>query len=229
MANISRTKKSAKWVYSFSPKGIDKTASKDKEYLINLLGGKGAHLMEMCQLKLPVPPGFVISTDVCSAFYENDQECPKALKTEVQKALGQLEKSSGKKFGAATNPLLISVRSGARVSMPGMMDTVLNLGLNDETVCGLIKVSHNERFAYDCYRRFIQMYSNVVLGVDHHEFEELLDHKKLSVNAARDTDLTAAHLKDLVAQYQALVKQKNRPHVSAESNGTIMGCHHGRI
>ena len=162
-----------KWVYSF---GGGKAEGKPS--MKNLLGGKGAGLAEMANLGLPVPPGFTITTEVCTFYYANKQQYPKDLKAQVEKALAQIGKIAGKTFGDKTNPLLVSVRSGARASMPGMMDTVLNLGLNDETVEALAKKSGDRRFAYDSYRRFITMYSDVVLGVGHEHFEELLDHHK---------------------------------------------------
>ncbi len=208
--NPNRKQNSPKkqWVFGFLG-GLSRLPGGDGESRVHLLGGKGAHLMEMCKLNLPVPPGLVISTEACISYYENQKKLPQNLTAQVAQALAGVEKATGKKFGDAGNPLLVSVRSGARVSMPGMMDTVLNLGLNDQTIFGLIKASHNERFAYDCYRRFIQMYSSVVLGIDHHEFEQILDHHKLSANAARDTDLTAAHLKAVILDYKKVVKQKS--------------------
>src|SRR5690554_2658049 len=148
-----------------------------KSDMKNLLGGKGANLAEMINLGIPVPAGFTITTEVCTAYYENNQEWPASLEEQVKESLQKVEGVMGAKFGDSDNPLLVSVRSGARVSMPGMMDTILNLGLNDLTVQGLIKKSNNERFAYDSYRRFIQMYSNVVLGSGHENFEELIEEK----------------------------------------------------
>ena len=166
--------KSGKWVYAF---GGGKAEGKSE--MKNLLGGKGSNLAEMANLGLPVPPGFTITTEVCTYYYANKQQYPKDLKDQVEKALTQVGKITGKVFGDKINPLLVSVRSGARASMPGMMDTVLNLGLNDETVEALAKKSGDRRFAYDSYRRFITMYSDVVLGVGHEHFEELLDiHKE---------------------------------------------------
>src|SRR5665213_1848539 len=163
-----------KWVYAF---GGGKAEGKPN--MRNLLGGKGAGLAEMANLGLPVPPGFTITTEVCTYYYANKQQYPKELRAQVEKALAQVGRITGKIFGDKSNPLLVSVRSGARASMPGMMDTVLNLGLNDETVTALAKQSGDRRFAYDSYRRFITMYSDVVLGVGHEHFEELLDrHKK---------------------------------------------------
>ncbi|MEY2728743.1 MAG: hypothetical protein RJA93_819, partial [Pseudomonadota bacterium] len=164
-----------KWVYQFNSSNCEGTVSQKP-----LLGGKGANLAEMGKLGLPVPPGFTITTEVCTEFYKNNQKYPDDLKVQVEDAIRNIEKILGKNFGDINNPLLVSVRSGARVSMPGMMDTVLNLGLNDKTVLGLIKKTNNETFAYDSYRRFIQMYSNVVLDVDHHNFEDLLDNYKLT-------------------------------------------------
>lgn len=196
-----------KYVYSFGD-GI----AEGKADMKNLLGGKGANLAEMCSLGLPVPPGFTISTEVCLAYYANKKELPKTLVSEVKKALSQVEKTVGATFGDAKNPLLVSVRSGARASMPGMMDTVLNLGLNDETVEGLAAKTGNARFAFDSYRRFIQMYADVVLGVDHYHFEELLEAKKTERNITLDTALTAEDLRALVAAYKAKVlEEKGAP------------------
>src|SRR5579864_2902917 len=164
-----------KWVYGFGGGSAEGRAE-----MRDLLGGKGAGLAEMSNLGLPVPPGFTITTEVCTYFYANGKSYPKDLAEQVSAALAALEKRLGAKFGDAGNPLLVSVRSGARASMPGMMDTVLNLGLNDRTVEGLGKRSGDPRFAYDSYRRFIQMYGQVVLGVEHHHFEELLENHKLN-------------------------------------------------
>ncbi len=158
----------AKWVYNFG-NGAAEGAAQMK----NLLGGKGANLAEMSNLGLPVPPGFTITTEVCTHYYKNDQSYPADLKAAVEGALARVGEIVGARFGDAAKPLLVSVRSGARASMPGMMDTVLNLGLNGETVAGLAKLTGDERFAFDAYRRFIQMYSNVVLGIDHGAFEEI--------------------------------------------------------
>ncbi|MEL6239596.1 MAG: PEP/pyruvate-binding domain-containing protein, partial [Pseudomonadota bacterium] len=189
-----------RWVYSFGREGADGDAS-----MKNLLGGKGANLAEMAKLGLPVPPGFTISTSVCTAFYELGEDYPSGLKQQVETALAQLETETGKRFGDADNPLLVSVRSGARASMPGMMDTVLNLGLNDETAAGLAKKA-GERFAYDSYRRFIQMYSNVVLGLGHDEFEHILDTFKDENEYRLDTELTAEDWKAVIVQYKAAVE-----------------------
>ena len=191
------------WVYSFGDGAADGRAD-----MRNLLGGKGANLAEMCINGLPVPPGFTITTEVCTEFYKNDHEYPADLKNQVNEAMAKIENTLGTKFGDAANPLLVSVRSGARASMPGMMDTVLNLGLNDETVQGLIAKSGNERFAYDSYRRFIQMYSDVVLGVEHYHFEELLEFKKQDCDVELDTELSADDLKALVESYKKKVEEE---------------------
>jgi len=191
-----------KWVYSFGDGSAEGRAE-----MRSLLGGKGANLAEMSNLGLPVPPGFTVSTEVCTAYYDNDENYPADLAGQVDEALLRIEEAVGAKFGDSQRPLLVSVRSGARASMPGMMDTVLNLGLNDQTVQGIAKISSNERFAWDSYRRFIQMYSDVVLGVEHHNFEELLDQLKAEKGVAGDTDLDAADLKRLVGMYAALVER----------------------
>ena len=174
----------------------------------NLLGGKGANLAEMTSIGLPVPPGFTISTEVCTYYYANGETYPTSLNDEVEGNLKQVEQIMERTFGDAKNPLLVSVRSGARASMPGMMDTILNLGLNDTTVQGIIAQSGDERFAYDAYRRFVQMYSDVVMGMDKHVLEHLLELKKAEKNVHLDTDLTAADWKDLVAQFKAKIKQE---------------------
>lgn len=172
-----------------------------------LLGGKGANLAEMTRIGLPVPPGFTISTEACAHFYKNDQSWPEGLEEEVKKNLKALEEKTGKKFGDPNNPLLVSVRSGAPASMPGMMDTILNLGLNDEVMKGLIHLTANERFAYDCYRRFVQMFGNVVMGVDHSKFEAILDEVKEEVGVKLDTDLDAEALKKIIEKYKRLYKE----------------------
>jgi pyruvate,orthophosphate dikinase len=195
------------WVYSFGGGGADGDAS-----MKNLLGGKGANLAEMSALGLPVPPGFTITTEACTHFYKNGSAYPDDLKGQLDAALKTVETLVGKTFGDAANPLLVSVRSGARASMPGMMDTVLNLGLNDATVQGLATLSGDERFAFDSYRRFIQMYSNVVLGLDHHMFEEILDDAKDRVGANVDTDLTAGDWREVVGEYKnAVERELGRP------------------
>ncbi|MEG3178613.1 pyruvate, phosphate dikinase [Sphingomonas sp. RB3P16] len=178
----------------------------------NLLGGKGANLAEMASIGLPVPPGFTISTDFCAVYYDEGGQFPQGLRDEVATGIGHIEGVTGKRFGNAADPLLVSVRSGARASMPGMMDTVLNLGLNDQTVEGLATTSGDARFAWDSYRRFIQMYSDVVLELDHDAFEEALEIAKEDRGYFLDTDLTADDLRALVAEYKALVeKQWGKP------------------
>ena len=192
-----------KWVYSF---GGGRAEGKPDQR--NLLGGKGAGLAEMANLGLPVPPGFTITTEVCTYYYAHEKQYPKELEAQVDKALAEVGRITGKVFGDRDNPLLVSVRSGARASMPGMMDTVLNLGLNDETVEALAKKSGDKRFAYDSYRRFITMYSDVVLGVGHEHFEELLDHHKERQNYSLDTDLTADDWAELVERYKKRVQDE---------------------
>ncbi|MGE5546969.1 MAG: pyruvate, phosphate dikinase [Solirubrobacterales bacterium] len=192
-----------KWVYGFGGGRAEGRAD-----MKNLLGGKGANLAEMANLGIPVPPGFTITTEVCTYYYDNNETYPETLKAEVMEALARVEEIMGVKFGDNANPLLVSVRSGARASMPGMMDTILNLGLNDVSVEGLAKCSNDPRFAYDSYRRFIQMYSNVVLDVDHHNFEEILDVVKEDKNYRLDTELTADDWKAVVAKYKDMVKAK---------------------
>ncbi len=190
-----------KWVYSFGAGASEGDAS-----MKNLLGGKGANLAEMSSLGLPVPPGFTITTEVCTAFYKNDRNYPDGLNTQVDAALEKIGAAVDRKFGDKDKPLLVSVRSGARASMPGMMDTVLNLGLNDETVAGLAALAGDERFAFDSYRRFIQMYSDVVLEVDHHEFEEILETYKEENDYILDTELTAADWKKIIDGYKQVVQ-----------------------
>ncbi len=190
-----------RWVYSFGAGQADGSAE-----LKNLLGGKGANLAEMSLLGLPVPPGFTITTEVCTAFYDNDRQYPDGLKDQVSAALKRIGEQVGHGLGDEKDPLLVSVRSGARASMPGMMDTVLNLGLNDSTVKGLAALSNDERFAYDSYRRFIQMYSDVVLEVDHESFEEILETFKENQGYDRDTDLTANDWKVIIESYKEVVE-----------------------
>src|SRR5579863_1482302 len=192
-----------KWVYSFGA-----GAAEGRAEMRNLLGGKGAGLAEMSNLGLPVPPGFTITTEVCTFFYKNDKQYPPDLRAQVDTALQTLEKRIGAAFGDARNPLLVSVRSGARASMPGMMDTVLNLGLNDETVEGLAKKSGDTRFAYDSYRRFIQMYGQVVLGVEHHHFEDVIESHKLDSGVTLDTQLKAEDWQSVIAEYKELVERE---------------------
>ncbi|MBU0555844.1 MAG: pyruvate, phosphate dikinase [Alphaproteobacteria bacterium] len=191
-----------KYVYRFGG-DVDDGGKGDK----NLLGGKGANLDGMAAIGLPVPPGFTITTEMCTRYYEDGETYPESLNAEVAAGIAHIEGVTGKRFGDKADPLLVSVRSGARVSMPGMMDTVLNLGLNDETVEGLAAVSGDARFAWDSYRRFIQMYSDVVLGLDHGKFEEALEIAKEDKGAYLDTELEASDWQALVAEYKALVQQ----------------------
>jgi pyruvate,orthophosphate dikinase len=174
----------------------------------NLLGGKGANLAEMTNLGLPVPQGFIVTTEACTKYYEDGRKISQEIVKQIDQKMAELEKINGKKFGDKNDPLLVSVRSGARVSMPGMMDTILNLGLNDTTVVGMAAKTNNERFAYDSYRRFIQMFSDVVMGIDKDKFEEILDDVKEENGAKYDTDLTADHLKEVVKRYKELYKQE---------------------
>ena len=190
-----------KWVYGFGG-----GSAEGRSDMRELLGGKGANLAEMCNLGLPVPPGFTITTEVCTAFYDNNRAYPDGLNAEVESALASVEKLVGRTFGNAKDPLLVSVRSGARASMPGMMDTVLNLGLNDETVEGLATVSGDRRFAYDSYRRFIQMYGDVVLGVDHYHFEDILETVKEDKGVTLDTDMGADDWAEVVEAFKKKVK-----------------------
>jgi pyruvate,orthophosphate dikinase len=201
--------KQKKYVYFFGGKKAD-----GKSEMKALLGGKGANLAEMVNIGLPVPAGFSITTEVCTYYYANNKKYPKELKAQVQESLKKVEGIMGAKFGDAKNPLLVSVRSGARASMPGMMDTVLNLGLNDETVKGLIEKTNNERFAYDSYRRFVQMYGDVVLGLkpasklEEDPFEVIIERKKESKGVKLDTELTTEDLKQLVEEFKGAIKEK---------------------
>ncbi len=196
-----------KWVYDFGGGASDGDAS-----MKNLLGGKGANLAEMASLGLPVPPGFTITTDLCTEFYKLGRKYPTELDAQVAASLKMLEEKTGKGFGSNENPLLVSVRSGARASMPGMMDTVLNLGLNDDTVAGLAKLSGNERFAYDSYRRFIQMYSNVVLDLKHDIFEHILDDYKDLQGYQLDTEMTSDDWKEIIVSFKkAVAKEHSSP------------------
>jgi pyruvate,orthophosphate dikinase len=204
-----RRSRSKKYVYSFGGGQADGNAS-----LTWLLGGKGANLAEMAGLGLPVPPGMTITTEVCTYYYTHHHTYPPELESQVRKGLARIEKLMGRRFGDPENPLLLSVRSGARVSMPGMMDTVLNLGLNDATVQGLIKQSHNPRFAYDCYRRFVQMYGDVVLGLkpeakaERDPFAQILEEKKIARGIELDTEFTAEDLCELVAAFKGLIADR---------------------
>ena len=208
-----------KWVYTFGDgKAEGKAAMRD------LLGGKGANLAEMANLGLPVPPGFTITTEVCTYYYGHDNNYPPELKAEVEAALQHVGKLAGKTFGDSDDPLLVSVRSGGRASMPGMMDTVLNLGLNDQTVAALAKKSGDARFAYDSYRRFITMYSDVVLGIDAHHFEEILDEHKDSKGYMLDTDLEADDWKELVDHYKERVKEERGEDFPQDPHAQLWGA-----
>ena len=208
-----------KWVYRFGD-----GAAEGRADMKNLLGGKGAGLAEMSNLGLPVPPGFTITTEVCTYFYAHEKSYPTDLRDKVADGLAALERSLGARFGDANNPLLVSVRSGARVSMPGMMDTVLNLGLNDQAVIGLARKSGDERFAYDSYRRFIQMYGQVVLGIDHHHFEELIENHKLETGASLDTDLSAEDWRIVVSGFKDVVCQEHGQPFPQDPNEQLWGA-----
>ena len=211
--------KAGKWVFTFGDgKAEGKAGLKD------LLGGKGANLAEMANLGLPVPPGFTIPTSVCTYFYAHDKSYPRALKAQVEKALDHVGKLTGKAFGDSKNPLLVSVRSGGRASMPGMMDTVLNLGLNDTTVEALAAMSGDRRFAYDSYRRFITMYSDVVLGFEHHHFEDILDTFKDSQGYTLDTDLTGDDWVDLVGRYKDAVARETGKDFPQDPHAQLWGA-----
>src|SRR5690242_8973111 len=209
----------AKWVYRFG-----RGAAEGKGEMRNLLGGKGAGLAEMANLGLPVPPGFTITTEVCTYYYENGKAYPKGLREQVDAALAEVGRITGKTFGDRDNPLLVSVRSGARASMPGMMDTVLNLGLNRETVEALAKKSGDRRFAYDSYRRFITMYSDVVLGFGHHHFEEILDEYKDKRGYTLDTDLSADDWVELVGRYQQRLEEEQGEPCPQEPEQQLWGA-----
>ncbi len=214
-----RSDQHPKSVYLFGANRNDGNAA-----MRNLLGGKGANLAEMASLGLPVPPGFTLTTEACLTYYDNDRELPARIITEVAEALAEVEAGVGAKFGDADNPLLVSVRSGARASMPGMMDTILNLGLNDQTVVGLARQSGNERFAMDSYRRFIQMYSDVVLGVDHGVFEDILDTYKNLNSLRSDTNLEAEDWREIIAQYKEAVADQHGAPFPQETNQQLWGA-----
>lgn len=191
------------WLYNFGGDEAEGSAE-----MRDLLGGKGANLAEMANLGLPVPPGFSVSTELCAAYYENGKSFPASLAAQVEAGMQHIEALADARFGAPEKPLLVSVRSGSRASMPGMMDTVLNLGLNDETAAGLAKGTGDARFAYDSYRRFIQMYGDVVLGVGHHEFEDLLERAKQGLGIQLDTEMAADDWRGLIEQYKELVQSR---------------------
>ena len=208
-----------KLVFNFKSKDTKKI-KKPK----NILGGKGANLSEMGKMGLPVPPGFTISTEVCDLFYKNKKKLNSKILQEINKELKNIEKDSGKKFGDLKNPLLVSVRSGARVSMPGMMDTILNLGLNDKTVIALAKKTSNMRFAKDSYRRFIQMYSNVVLGVESYNFEELIENYKLTKGVLLDTELDENDWDGLIKDFKNIIKDKTKKEFPQNVNEQLIGA-----
>ncbi len=208
-----------KLIFNFKSKDVKKL-KKPK----NILGGKGANLTEMGRLGLPVPPGFIISTEVCHLFYQNKKKLSKKLIKEINKEIHLIEKDAKKKFGDLKNPLLVSVRSGARVSMPGMMDTILNLGLNDLTVKALAKKTSNPRFAKDSYRRFIQMYSSVVLGVESYKFEELIENYKLTKGVLLDTDLDETDWDNLIDDFKNLVKEKTKNEFPQNVKNQLVGA-----
>ncbi len=209
------------------PKLVFNFKSKDTKQIKNpknILGGKGANLSEMGRMGLPVPPGFTISTEVCDLFYKNKKQLKPKIINEINKELKNIEKDSGKKFGDLKNPLLLSVRSGARVSMPGMMDTILNLGLNDKTVTALANKTSNKRFAKDSYRRFIQMYANVVMGVESYNFEELIENYKLTKGVLLDTDLDEDDWDGLIKDFKNIVKEKTKKDFPQNINEQLLGA-----
>jgi pyruvate, orthophosphate dikinase len=216
-ARLAATK--GRWVYAFGGGEAEGRAD-----MRNILGGKGAGLAEMAQLGLPVPPGFTVTTEVCAYFYANGKNYPTDLKPQVEAALAEIGRLTGKKFGDGSNPLLVSVRSGARASMPGMMDTVLNLGLNDATVAALAEKSGDRRFAYDSYRRFITMYSDVVLGIAHHHFEEILDEYKERNGYTLDTDLEAADWEQVVGQFKERVENASGQPFPQDPHAQLWGA-----
>jgi pyruvate, orthophosphate dikinase len=193
-----------KWLYAFAPGSAEGSAE-----MSALLGGKGANLAEMAKLGLPVPPGFTITTDVCAAYFAAGDVLPDALRPAIAKALDDIGATIGARFGDEDKPLLVSVRSGSRASMPGMMDTILNLGLNDRTVEALASLTGDARFAFDSYRRFIQMYGDVVLGVDHGVFEDILENYKNLNGFAADTDVDAEAWREIIADYMAAIVREH--------------------
>ncbi len=221
----ARPSKRAKYVYSFGGGRAEGNAT-----MKSLLGGKGANLAEMAGLGLPVPPGFTVSTDVCTYYYANGRRYPNVLRDEVARHLALVERVAGRKFGDPANPLLVSVRSGARASMPGMMDTVLNLGLNDRTVEGLIRLTGNPRFAYDAYRRFVAMYGDVVMGLkpesktEADPFEHLLEQKKHARGVSLDTELSADDLRELVGEFKAVIRERMGQEFPEDPNEQLWGA-----
>ena len=209
----------SKFIFSFGDKKTKKISNSR-----NTLGGKGANLAEMARLGLPVPPGFTISTKMCEIFYKNNKKLNSKIKTEIIKELRKIEIKTKKKFGDNNNPLLVSVRSGSRVSMPGMMDTILNLGLNDKTVLALSKKTSNDRFAKDSYRRFVQMYANVVMGVETHHFEEMIDNYKLTKGVLQDTELNSEDWDGLINNFKKLIKDKTNKNFPQEVHEQLFGA-----
>src|SRR5215469_12559329 len=230
-ARVTHSRKKAKkpmYVYYFGDGSADGSGS-----MKSLLGGKGANLHEMTRIGLPVPPGFTITTEVCSYFYSHNRAYPRELEAQVAAALAKVEKSVGKKFGDKERPLLVSVRSGARDSMPGMMDTILNLGMNDEVVEIVAKKTNNARFAWDSYRRFLQMYGDVVMGVqkrpgeDHEPFETVIEHLKderYGKHDFPDVRLTVADLKELVQRFKALINERTGKSFPQDPNEQLWGA-----
>ena len=209
----------SKYIFSFGDKKV-----KEIKNSRNILGGKGANLAEMARLGLPVPSGFTISTKMCEVFYKNKKKLTSKICTEIKKELKKIEIKNKKKFGDKKNPLLISVRSGSRVSMPGMMDTILNLGLNDKTVEGLSKKTSNKRFSKDSYRRFIQMYGNVVLGVESHLFEEMIDNYKLTRGVLLDTELNSDDWDGLIKNFKELILEKTNKNFPQDVYEQLFGA-----
>ena len=205
----------AKWVYMFT---------EGNATMRNLLGGKGANLAEMTNLGLPVPQGFTITTEACTQYYEDGRKINDEIMEQIMESITKMEEITGKKFGDKENPLLVSVRSGARASMPGMMDTILNLGLNEEVVEVLAEKSGNARWAWDCYRRFIQMYSDVVMEVGKKYFEELIDKMKADRGVKQDVELTAEDLKELAEQFKAEYKEKIGADFPTDPKEQLMGA-----
>ena len=204
-----------KFVYAFS---------EGNAKMRELLGGKGANLAEMTVLGMPVPQGFTVTTEACTQYYEDGKQISPEIEAEIFEYLGKLEELTGKKFGDINNPLLVSVRSGARASMPGMMDTILNLGLNDQVVEGFAKLTQNERFAYDSYRRFIQMYSDVVMEVPKHNFEVIIDQMKEAKGVKLDTELDAEDLKSMVVKFKAYYKEQIGADFPQDPKEQLMGA-----
>lgn len=204
-----------KYVYMFSE--TDAT-------MRNLVGGKGANLGQMTKLGLPIPQGFTVSTEACTEYYNAGEKISEEIVAQIEKAVVELEKITGKKFGNPANPLLISVRSGARVSMPGMMDTILNLGLNEEVVEGLAKITDNPRFAYDSYRRFIQMYSDVVMELPKHRFEEIIDEMKKARNIKQDIEFTAEDLLEMIKKFKKFYKAEKKEDFPTDPKVQLYGA-----